>query len=327
MTRFLYTVKLAWRSLLMHKLRSGLTILGIVFGVASVITMIAVGEGTSQSAQASIRKLGTMNIIITSIKKSEEVTQGYAPVEYGVTKEDVVRIRSSIPEIKKISLQRKYENPVHHQGNSKQATIYATDPFYFTIKKLDLIKGRKLCGLDDEEMKTVCVVSKSLAQDLFLFHDPLTMKLKFQGVFFDVVGVSDESEPIVYIPFKTSLKRFGDVVINRANSSYSSERVDYHQVIITRRRHRDYEHHARLSIRKNQRNRTTQSLRRKTTRHRHSISHRIHLTISTRWIHRCPLRHNYAKSHLQYVSDRNSHDSLIHHLSIHNISSHRCCLW
>ncbi len=232
MKRFLYTVKLAWRSLTLHKLRSGLTILGIVFGVASVITMIAVGEGTAQSAQKSIRKLGTQNIIVTSILKDNKVKADNEIAEYGVTKIDVERIKSSMPEVKTISLQRKYEDTVRCQANSEQVSVIATDAPYFKVKKIDVIKGRKLCELDGETIKSVCVVSKSLAKKLFLYHDPLSQKLVFKGIYFDVVGITDELEPVVYIPIRTALKRLGDIVISQTSSSYSSERVDYHQIIL-----------------------------------------------------------------------------------------------
>ena len=72
MGRIWRALKLGMKSLLLHKLRSGLTVLGIVFGVAAVISMLAIAEGTSREAQEQIRALGATNIIIRSVKPSDE---------------------------------------------------------------------------------------------------------------------------------------------------------------------------------------------------------------------------------------------------------------
>jgi len=78
MNKIFSILNFALQSLALHKLRSSLTVLGIVFGVASVITMLAVGEGASKAAQDSIRKLGSTNIIVTSVNKQEEDEQEHS---------------------------------------------------------------------------------------------------------------------------------------------------------------------------------------------------------------------------------------------------------
>src|SRR5882757_8302340 len=96
------TVRLGIKSLWLHRLRSLLTALGIVFGVCSVIAMLAIGEGASHEAQEQIKNLGSQNIILRSIKPSEErkvtekVNQSYI-LEYGVTTADLKRIKETIP--------------------------------------------------------------------------------------------------------------------------------------------------------------------------------------------------------------------------------------
>src|SRR5689334_3182273 len=98
-------LKLGTRSLLLHKLRSGLTVLGIVFGVAAVISMLAVGEGSSRDAQERIRELGATNIIIKSVKPSEEMqAAGGRPariLNYGLKYDDYDRVMATVPTIKK----------------------------------------------------------------------------------------------------------------------------------------------------------------------------------------------------------------------------------
>src|SRR2546425_13054471 len=93
--QFVSTVRLGIKSLLLRKLRSVLTMLGIIFGVCSVIAMLAIGEGASYEAQQAIKKLGSQNIIIRSLKPPEDTkpsgaTRGFA-LEYGLTYEDGAR--------------------------------------------------------------------------------------------------------------------------------------------------------------------------------------------------------------------------------------------
>jgi putative ABC transport system permease protein len=88
-------VQLGLKSLWLHRLRSLLTVLGIVFGVCSVIAMLAVGEGASSEAQEQIRRLGSTNIIVRSVKPTEErpPTGGGYAIEYGLTYRDVEAIQ------------------------------------------------------------------------------------------------------------------------------------------------------------------------------------------------------------------------------------------
>src|SRR5689334_9402199 len=100
--RFRRTMRLGIRSLWLHRLRSLLTVLGIVFGVCSVIAMLAIGEGASFEAQEQIKNLGSQNIIVRSIKPPEEQkvtdkgSQNFV-LQYGITYTDVKRIRGTIP--------------------------------------------------------------------------------------------------------------------------------------------------------------------------------------------------------------------------------------
>jgi putative ABC transport system permease protein len=95
--QFVSTVRLGIKSLMLHKLRSVLTMLGIIFGVCSVIAMLAIGEGASYEAQEAIKKLGSQNIIIRSLKPPEDAQQSGVgrgmSLEYGLTYDDGARIQ------------------------------------------------------------------------------------------------------------------------------------------------------------------------------------------------------------------------------------------
>ena len=98
--KLLRNIRMGIKTLLLHKLRSILTMLGVVFGVGSVVAMLAVGEGASKEALAQIRKLGSTNIIITSIKPAEEESGGtrspFSVVMYGLLYDDQRRARECV---------------------------------------------------------------------------------------------------------------------------------------------------------------------------------------------------------------------------------------
>src|SRR6266487_43056 len=104
LVRLKRVVRLGVKSLWLHKLRSLLTVLGIVFGVCSVIAMLAIGEGASFEAQEQIKNLGSQNIILRSVKPPEEQkvsdkgSQSYV-LQYGLTYLDIKRIKSTIPSV------------------------------------------------------------------------------------------------------------------------------------------------------------------------------------------------------------------------------------
>ena len=107
-SKLLSTVRLGIKSLLLHKLRSILTMLGIIFGVCSVIAMLAIGEGASYEAQEAIKKLGSNNILIRSLKPPEAARQqmgggsrGVA-LKYGLTYADGARLQSTIPGVLRV---------------------------------------------------------------------------------------------------------------------------------------------------------------------------------------------------------------------------------
>ena len=96
----LRTWRLGFKSLLLHPLRSLLTVLGIFIGVGSVIWLLAIGEGISQKAQEQIAGLGADNIIVRSVKPSDESTANIrGPVPYGILREDYDKLIATIPTI------------------------------------------------------------------------------------------------------------------------------------------------------------------------------------------------------------------------------------
>src|SRR5580765_3043918 len=128
------TVRLGFRSLWLHRLRSLLTVLGIVFGVCSVIAMLAIGEGASFEAQEKIKSLGSQNIIrSTKPPEEQKVTdkgsQSYV-MQYGVTYNDIKNIRSTIPGVSVVLPARLIRDYVWHVSQRVDCEMVGTVPWY-----------------------------------------------------------------------------------------------------------------------------------------------------------------------------------------------------
>lgn len=250
------TVRLGIKSLMLHKLRSALTMLGIIFGVCSVIAMLAIGEGASYEAQEAIKKLGSQNIIIRSVKPPEDAKQSglgrNIALEYGLTYEDGGRIQSTIPGVLRVLPVRIIRDNVRFARNSVSCQVLGTWPSYAEIVGLDVVRGRFLSEMDERGNDNVCVLTVGLAQRLYPYQDPLTQTIKVSTFYYRVVGLvreksmpnqrtqagKTEGEPLdnnVYIPLSTARSRFGEVLVKRTSSSTEMETVQLHQLTVQMR--------------------------------------------------------------------------------------------
>lgn len=257
----LNTVRLGVKSLALHKLRSILTMLGIIFGVCSVIAMLAIGEGASYSAQEEIKKLGSRNIIIRSLKPPEDARQQSgggggggrgAALDYGLTYQDAARLQATIPGVQQVLPMRIIRENVRFDQNTIASQIIGTLPSYPDIAGVDVVRGRFLTYLDDVQQENVCVLTAGLAERLFPYQDPLQHSVKIDEFYYQVVGLVQErnlpehraqsgqmeGEPLdnnVYIPLATARSRFGEVLVRRTASSVETEKVELHQITLQMR--------------------------------------------------------------------------------------------
>jgi putative ABC transport system permease protein len=256
--QFISTVRLGIKSLMLHKLRSVLTMLGIIFGVCSVIAMLAIGEGASYEAQEAIKKLGSNNILIRSVKPPEDARQansgmgrGFA-LDYGLTYDDGARIQSTIPGVVRVLPVRIIRENVRFAQNNVACQVLGTLPFYPEIVGMDAVRGRFLTETDERNQNNVCVLTVGLAGRLFPYQDPLEHSVKVDAFYYRVVGLvreknmpqqrtqagKMEGEPLdnnAYIPLSTARVRFGEVLIRRSAGSFQSEKVELHQITVQMR--------------------------------------------------------------------------------------------
>ncbi|MBN4046883.1 ABC transporter permease [bacterium AH-315-P07] len=253
---FKRTVRLGVKSLWLHKLRSGLTVLGLVFGVSSVIAMLAVGEGASHEAQEQIRQQGSHNIILKSVKppESEEgnKSQTYM-VEYGITEKDLQRIRATIPTVEILVPNRIIRKKVWNVGHRTDCDVVGTVPWYPEMRNHRVASGRYFTDAEMERRGNVCVLGAEVVQGLFPLHAAIGRSVRIGSDYYEVIGVM---EPLgrgptktdagtaesntglqtetkrVYIPLSVARTRFGEILVKQSSGSREVERVEYHEVTV-----------------------------------------------------------------------------------------------
>jgi putative ABC transport system permease protein len=249
------TVKLGLKSLWMHRLRSTLTTLGIVFGVSSVIAMLAIGAGASREAQAAIARLGSTNLIIETVKPPEqqELTgQNQMVIAYGLTYTDAESIRNTLPSVQVTVPVREIPSQARYLTRQVAVKVIGTVPWYTEIAPVHLIAGRFLSSTDVHRELTTCVIDEQLAPRLFAFENPVGKYVRIAESFYRVVGVVSSGSGVqtdkkdsaaasasqsgvvgnIYIPLSAARTRFSDLVGSFGTGGRSFERVELHKIIV-----------------------------------------------------------------------------------------------
>jgi len=253
-------IKSGIKNLLLHKLRSLLTVLGVILGVGSVIAMLAVGEGSKKEALERIRSLGANNVIIRSVKPSgDEEGEGAGPaqadsdrisvLEYGLTHADFERLRETLPTVKSavpIALVVGEANRLHRRISN--ARILGTTPGFLAIKNLKLKRGRFITDVDIEKTWNVAVLAAGAAKRLFSFEDPRGKHILLGPDVYRVVGVLDtqssgsakpgavgqgDFNDDIYIPISCASRRFGELQEIRSAGSRSFELTELNEITLT----------------------------------------------------------------------------------------------
>jgi putative ABC transport system permease protein len=250
MTFLLRTFQLGMKSLLLHPMRSLLTVLGIFIGVASVIWLLAIGEGISREAQRQIEGLGADNIIIRSIKPPADVLGASdAPIPYGLKREEFDMLVQTIPTIRAALPIREARRTFTFDGRNEEGRLVGCTPDYFEVTRLKLDRGRLLTEADVDGRHNYCVLSSGIAERLFPFQDPVGRRifLSENKDYYEVIGILQYRTPTaaiggsldaqdfnsdIYIPISTMRQRIGDFVYTRRGSSRTSEIVELNQITL-----------------------------------------------------------------------------------------------
>jgi putative ABC transport system permease protein len=210
-------IKVAINALKRNKMRSFLTMLGIIIGVASVITMIAIGQGSKKSIQDQIASMGSnMLFVMPGTMRMGGVQQGNANSQR-LTVKDVIAIKNGCDAIIAVSPEVRSSGQVVFGNSNWPTTIYGGNEEYLDIKSWKVISGRNLTDSESRGSAKVCLVGQTVAEELFgEGTDPTGETIRFRNIPFKVIGVLEkkgqnsfgqDQDDVLIAPYTTVQKR------------------------------------------------------------------------------------------------------------------------
>lgn len=252
------TIKLGAKSLWMHRLRSILTTLGVVFGVCSVIAMLAIGEGASRQAQEQIAQLGSCNLIVKTVKPPQQQNAGDEQNSrintYGLTYNDAERFRSTIADAEVIVPLQRITQQAWYRNRTVGVEVIGTVPWYTEVSPIRLKRGRFLSSIDLNHQQKVCVVDEQVIEELFVVDEAIGKFVKIKDNYYHVVGVASAISPVpaeqglvgnssrandagglvgnIYVPLTAFKSSFGELSAQFSGGTQSLEKVELREVIV-----------------------------------------------------------------------------------------------
>ncbi|MCK5135228.1 MAG: ABC transporter permease [Bacteroidales bacterium] len=218
MSRYFHDVLIAIESIMANQLRSILTALGIIFGVAAVITMLAIGRGAQQEILDQIKMVGVNNIMVTPIVEpssgngseegGEKQVRKFSP---GLTLDDVDAIAEVLPTVRMVSPEITLNSYVIQGGKRASAKLLGVSIEYFEIFNLPLREGAFFNDYQEENGIPVCVIGANIKNKFFSRENPIGKYIKFDKVWLKVVGVLEMND--------VSLTRFENIGVNVMNDN------------------------------------------------------------------------------------------------------------
>ncbi|SIT12990.1 putative ABC transport system permease protein [Belliella pelovolcani] len=255
--RLMANFSIALEAVFANRLRSFLTALGIIFGVAAVIAMLAIGNGAQQEIMEQIKLVGVNNIVIQPIVEQVEENVGqesdleserkrFSP---GLRLIDVESIQKTIPNIEKLSPEVVLETHVVYGGIRRSAKLVGITPAYFDVLDFRLEEGKLFSEANKIKGDPVCIIGKAVQRKFFPKENPIGKKIKSGNQWLEVIGIMEErlvSEQSisklgirdfnmdVYIPIQSMLVRFKnrDLVtgFDLEDEETTQRNVNYHQL-------------------------------------------------------------------------------------------------
>jgi putative ABC transport system permease protein len=224
-----FSVRTAFEAVGHNKMRAGLTSLGILFGVASVIAMLAIGKGAEQEILEQMRLLGSNNVVIAPLVEQKEGKVDEQPEKQvkkfspGLTYADAQAIARVIPAVEVTSAEIVVNTTLTREGRHRSGKVVGVDTTYFRLTNLELGTGRWFTPLEVQRGLPVAVIGYGVRSRFFTTEDPIGKPLKVGGVWVTVVGVLRDrhvsnqtaqhlgirdTNMDVYVPVHTMLIRF-----------------------------------------------------------------------------------------------------------------------
>lgn len=237
--KYINLIKIAIAAIRRNKLRSALTMLGIVIGVAAVITMLAIGQGSNQSIRSTISSMGTnlINIMPASQNRSG-VHQGRSSSPTLVVK-DVTYLKNNSTLIDAVSPEVDGSGQVIYGSNNWPTSIYSGNEDYSFIKKYEIETGRMYTTKEIKTAAKVCIVGQTVIENIFgEDEDPIGKTIRFNNIPFKVIGTLKEKgdntfgqdqDDMILAPYTTVMKRLfrqtylRAIVVSAKSEDYISE--------------------------------------------------------------------------------------------------------
>ena len=241
--RYFHDIEIAVESIISNKLKSMLTALGIIFGVAAVIAMLAIGKGAKQEIMEQMKMVGVNNILINPVipdksSATEEGEKQQKKFSRGLNMLDVDAIRETLPSVKRISPEISFNSTAMMNGVKYTAKLVGVSNDYFFLYNLPLISGAIFNNYQEENGIQVCIIGANIRAKFFSKIDPLGQYIKFNGIWLKVIGVLQKTNVSltgfeekgvnvyndnIYIPIQTMLLRYQNrALINTKTVSEAS---------------------------------------------------------------------------------------------------------
>jgi len=244
--RYFHDIEIAVESIISNKLKSMLTALGIIFGEAAVIAMLAIGKGAKQEIMEQMKMVGVNNILINPIvqdqsSSSEEGEKQTKKFSRGLSMLDVDAIRETLPSVKRISPEIAFNSTAMMSGVKYTAKLVGVSNDYFYLYNLPLVAGTFFNAYQEENGIQVCIIGANIRAKFFSKVDPIGQYIKFNGIWLKVIGVLQKTtvsltgfeekgvnvyNDNIYIPIQTMLLRYQNrALVNTKLASEASSNV------------------------------------------------------------------------------------------------------
>ncbi|HLO39547.1 MAG TPA: ABC transporter permease [Phycisphaerales bacterium] len=254
MSFLLEIIRLGLSNLRLHKVRAFLTTLGIILGVAAVITMVSLGEGAKRDALTKIERLGAKNIIIRSQKPAEQQSQSSSQSRqswvsrFGITRDDFEVIQTNFPDAEDLVPLKEIGSQILREDKRKISQAYGTTPRLLKVANLRIGRGRYLSQADLDEGATVCVIGAEVAREFFPLDDPIGQSIRIDSKPFTVVGVlapvglsggagaalvGRDLNLDVHVPITSARAVFSDLVRRSSSGSFQANEVQISEIYLT----------------------------------------------------------------------------------------------
>jgi putative ABC transport system permease protein len=223
--KYLTEISLAFSNLYTHKLRTFLTMLGMIFGVGAVIAMLSIGAGAEKESLRIIDTMGLRNIIVKDREFKDEDLKKIRENSIGLSMRDVQAITAVTPDLETYSARKRVKafQIFSFEGKSDDSNVIGVTPSYFRLVRYEVGEGSLISEPDQKDFEQVCIIGSRVKQKLFGTQSPIGKTLKIDKLWFSVIGVladnnltKDEFEGVklqdfsndIYIPLATALKKF-----------------------------------------------------------------------------------------------------------------------